>query len=86
MNENATNISSLSIRQLAFILMIGAGIVFKVSDEPYWLKHSLWHIFGALSAAFLISKTAICYQDVDYQKLKVPKAIKVFLSEPWQCK
>jgi hypothetical protein len=35
-----------------------AGIFFVVISRPYWLMHSLWHVFGALAAGFLLMKHA----------------------------
>ena len=35
-----------------------AGLFFAIINRPYWLMHSLWHVFGALAAGFLLLKYA----------------------------
>lgn len=70
----------------AVILMILAGVSFKIMSTPYWFWHSNWHFTSALACAFLISKTAICYQDVDIWKAEFPPAMWNLFSSPEACR
>lgn len=74
------------IWMLALIFMLAAITCFKISPEPYWLKHGLWHIFGAISVAFLIGKTASCYQDVDLDQIDFPDWMRAIFVAPGFCK
>ena len=70
---------------LAIVCTILAAVFFKWDNEPYWIKHSLWHIMGALGAVFLISKTAGCYQDVDIADVDLPEWMKKIFITPGEC-
>lgn len=80
-NRVSRNVSWL----FALVLLFGAVFVFKVDDEPYWLKHSLWHILGALSATFLLLQTATCYKDMDLSKVKFPPQMANIFADPITC-
>lgn len=71
---------------LALLSMTLAVSFFQWDDEPYWLKHSLWHILGAISAALLISKSADNYQDIDTAKFEIPYFLRSVLQDPTTCK
>ena len=58
---------------LATLSVILATVFFKFDGEPYWLKHSLWHIFGGLSAALLLSKSASGYEDINKKDMQLPR-------------
>ena len=70
----------------ALVCTSAALFFFNVHTEPYWLHHSLWHILGATGAAFLISKTAGCYQDIDTTKFEPTEWMKHIFVTPNECK
>jgi hypothetical protein len=71
---------------LAIISTALALVFFEFQNQPYWLYHSLWHILGAVGAAFLISKTAGCYEDVDTSTVKLSEWMKNIFITPNECK
>ncbi len=66
---------------LATLSVVLATVFFKVDKDPYWLKHSLWHVFGGLSAALLLTKPAGNYEDIDTKDLKLPALLRRLLKE-----
>jgi hypothetical protein len=58
---------------------------FRIWDEPYAIHHSLWHIFGAIGGALLLSQTAGCYEDIDTSKLDLPVWMKGIFMSPKEC-
>ena len=70
---------------LSLISTILAFVFFKWDTEPYWLKHSLWHMLGAFAGAFLLSKMAYCYDGVHTEKLKVPRWMQAIFVTPQEC-
>jgi hypothetical protein len=84
-NKENTFFTRNKMWSLSLIFIFAAIYCFKISDEPYWLKHSLWHVFGAISAGLLISKTAICYQDIHLDKINLPKEMRTLFTNPQHC-
>lgn len=41
---------------------------FQIDREPYYLKHSLWHIFGGLGLALLLVKPTGRYENIDFEE------------------
>lgn len=62
----------------AVSFLVLAVFFFEIDKEPYWLKHSLWHIMGGLGIAFVLAKSAGRYEDIDH------KAFAESLSAPLQ--
>lgn len=67
---------------LALIFMFISLLAFQV-HEPYWLYHSLWHVFGAISAAFLLFNTAACYEDME--DVELPAWMRAVFTDPCFC-
>lgn len=70
----------------ALICFILAVSFLKWNNEPYWLMHSLWHIFGAIGAALLLSRTVGCYQDINENQIDIPKWMQSVFNTPNSCK
>jgi hypothetical protein len=70
---------------LASISLALALVFFQLHDEPYWLHHSLWHIFGALGAAFILSRSADCYQEINTRKVKLQNWMVPVFDSPAEC-
>lgn len=70
---------------IAMFLSMLAFTFYQVDTEPYWLKHSLWHILSGISAAFLMSKTAGCYEDVDTENIQIPNWMNKLFTHPSRC-
>jgi hypothetical protein len=70
---------------LSVVSCVLAVVFFKFDTEPYWLKHSLWHILGAVSGALLLTKTAMCYQDVNVKHMDLPAAFLSVFTNPKEC-
>lgn len=85
MSWNANRISRNVSWIIAFVLLVAAVWVFKVQDEPYYLHHSLWHIFSALSSTFLILQTANCYKNIDLDKVTFPRFMENLFVPPYEC-
>jgi hypothetical protein len=79
-------VSRNKVWSLAVLSVIAAFVFFKFDTEPYWLKHSLWHIMGAVAAALLISKTAGCYEDIDTSAVDIPPWMQNIFIVPDECK
>uniref|UniRef100_A0A6C0BN46 Uncharacterized protein n=1 Tax=viral metagenome TaxID=1070528 RepID=A0A6C0BN46_9ZZZZ len=65
----------------ALVCVIAAFIFYTL--DPYWLMHSLWHIFGALAGALLLAQTAGCYENVR-GPIKLP--VQVIFKTLSQCR
>jgi hypothetical protein len=74
------------IWSLSFVFMIAAFICFKVESEPYWLNHSLWHCFGSIAAGLLLSKTALCYADINLDQIRIPTPMLNMFTNPYECR
>jgi len=70
---------------VATVFMIAAVACFLIVKEPYAITHSLWHIFSALAAAFLLMRTATCYQDIR-DDVKLPEWCRSLFTDPESCK
>lgn len=55
---------------LSLGLFVMACVFFEIDKEPYWLKHSLWHICGAFGLSLLLSKSAARFEDIDIDRFK----------------
>lgn len=79
------NISKIRVItwSLAMVTMVISFILYCL--EPYWLMHSLWHIFGAITGALLLSQTAGCYENV-FGKIVLPKFVKPLFKLQENCK
>lgn len=73
---------------LGVITFFVAITFYEFDKEPYWIKHSLWHIFGAISISLFLSKTAVRYENIDIDKFysNLPKDLKpIFKTVPNVC-
>jgi hypothetical protein len=84
--ENSEKLTRNRSWSLAVVFFALAITCFKISPEPYWLKHGLWHIFGAIATAFLLFKTASCYQDVNLNEIHFPSWLEYVFVKPGYCK
>ncbi len=71
---------------LSFVFMIAAFICFKIDSEPYWMNHSQWHIYGSIAAGLLLSKTAICYADINLDQIHIPTTMLNMFTNPYECR
>lgn len=74
-----------TVWSLSILSSVLAFVFFKFDTEPYWLKHSLWHIMGAVSGALLISKTASCYEGINTDQVDIPHWMQKLFSTPNEC-
>ena len=38
---------------------------FQIDREPYWIKHSLWHLFGGVGLALILYKSSGRYENIN---------------------
>jgi hypothetical protein len=71
---------------LSVVFMVAAVVCFKIVDEPYWIMHSLWHIFSSFSAALLLASSALCFQSINLDQIKFPRAMLALFTNPYECR
>jgi hypothetical protein len=65
----------------AFLSFMVAFFFFEVHQEPYWINHSLWHIFSSLGATFVIYGASESYQFIHLQDTPNSALFKVFFQD-----
>jgi hypothetical protein len=84
-HQEKTKFNRNTAWSLSLLSTILAFVFFKIDTEPYWLKHSLWHILGAVAGALLLTRTASCYEGVKSDEVKIPKWMQMIFSTPNEC-
>jgi len=67
---------------LAIVFTVLAFVCYVL--EPYWMMHSLWHIFGAVAGALLLAQTAGCYENMR-GTVVLPRFLKTIFKAPKTC-